>query len=91
MARNQSQEYATMDDDDRRRLEGRTGGSDAGEGGAGELEFGDPRDMDNQGHSQIPREQEEGDTEHADGAAAQLDEASHDAAVESEAAKRRKR
>ena len=86
MARNQSQDYATMDDDERRRLEGKPAA-----GGPDELEFGDPRDMDNQGHSQIPQEQEEADAEHAAGAAAQLDDAAHDAAVKAEAAKRRSR
>lgn len=84
MARNQSQDYATMDDDERRRLEGRPGP------GGGELEFGDPRDMDNQGHSQVPREEEETDPEHNDGAAAQLDEAAHDEAVDAQAKKRRR-
>jgi hypothetical protein len=83
MARNQSQDYATMDDDERRRLEGRPGAG-------GELDFGDPRDMDNQGHSQVPREEEERDPEHRDGAAAQLDEAAHDEAVDAEAKRRRR-
>ena len=83
MARNQSQDYATMDDDERRRLEGRPAP------GNGELEFGDPRDMENQGHSQVPREEEDSDPDHHDGAAAQLDEAAHDEAVRSEDRKRR--
>ena len=82
MARNQSRDFATMDDDERRRLEGRPGA------GSGDLEFGDPRDMDNQGHSQVPREQEEADLEHQDGAAAQLDELAHEKAVEADAKKR---
>jgi hypothetical protein len=80
MARNQGQDYATMDDDERRRF---VGGPPAGEEPS-ELEFGEPRNEDTQGHSQVDAERL--DPEHRDGLAAQLDDAKH-----ADAARRPKR
>lgn len=77
MARNISQDYATMDDDERRRFAQRAPG---GEGPA-ELDFSEPRDEDNQGHSQVAQEAEAADPEHRDGLAAQLDDISHEKRV----------
>ena len=74
MARNISQDYATMDEDERRRFAQR---GPAGEGPA-ELEFSEPRDEENQGHSQVAQEAEADDPEHRDGLAAQLDDVSHE-------------
>ena len=74
MARNISQDYATMDEDERRRFAQRT---PAGEGPA-ELDFTEPRDEENHGHSQVDQEEEAADPEHRDGLAPQLDDASHD-------------
>lgn len=71
MARNQGQDFATMDEDERRRF---AGGLPAGEEPS-ELEFGEPRDEDNQGHSQVDAERL--DPEHRDGLAAQLDDEAH--------------
>ena len=73
MARNQSKDYATMDEDERRRF---AGAPPAGDGPT-ELEFGEPRDEENQGHSQVDQESEGGDPEHRDGLAAQLDDQAH--------------
>lgn len=77
MARNISKDYATMDDDERRRFAQRAPGGD----GPDELDFIEPRDEDNQGHSQVAQEEEKVDPEHRDGLATQLDEASHDKRV----------
>ena len=77
MARNQSQDYATMDDDERRKFAGDPPGAD----GVAELEFDDPRATANQGRSQVDREVEVEDARHRDGLAAQLDEAAHDRAA----------
>jgi hypothetical protein len=77
MARNISQDYATMDEDERRRFAQR---APAGEGPA-ELDFTEPRDEDNQGHSQVAQEEEAADPEHRDGLATQLDDAAHDERV----------
>jgi hypothetical protein len=77
MARNQSQDYATMDDDERRKF----AGAPPAEGTAAELDFEDPRDAANQGHSQIDREVEADDVRHRDGMAAQLDESAHEDAT----------
>ena len=77
MATNKSRKYALMTDEERRRF---TGQDQVAEPAA--LDFEEPRDMENQGHSQIDQEEEEEDTEHRDGPAAQLDEEAHDKAVE---------
>lgn len=74
MARNNAQDYATMDEDARRRFAGQPHGGDAPR----ELDFTEPRDEDeNKGHSQIDQEEEKADAEHRDGLAAQLDDKSH--------------
>lgn len=73
MARNQAKDYATMDEDERRRF---TGAPPAGES-PGELDFEEPRDEGNRGHSQLDREEEAEDPEHRDGLAAQLDDDAH--------------
>jgi hypothetical protein len=82
MARNQAQDYATMDDDERRRFTGEPPAGDE----PSELDFEEPRDEDNQGHSQVDRDTEVGDPEHRDGLAAQLDDEAH-----ADAARRDKR
>ena len=74
MARNISQDYATMDEDERRRFAQRAPGGDA----PVELNFTEPRNEENQGHSQVDQEAEEADPEHRDGLAAQLDDAAHE-------------
>ena len=74
MARNISQDYATMDEDERRRFAQR---APSGEGPS-ELDFTEPRDEENQGHSQVAQEEETADPEHRDGLAAQLDDAAHE-------------
>lgn len=74
MARNNAQDYATMDEDARRRFAGQPKRGD----GPRELDFEEPRDEDeNKGHSQIDQRDEKADPEHRDGLAAQLDEKSH--------------
>jgi len=73
MARNQSQDYATMDEDERRRFAGEPPAAET----PAELEFGEPRDEDNRGHSQLDQAEESGDPEHRDGLAAQLDDQTH--------------
>ena len=82
MARNQAKDYATMDDDERRRFAGEPPAGDE----PSELEFGEPRVEDNQGHSQVDQETETADPEHRDGIAAQLDDEAH-----ADAARRPKR
>ena len=77
MARNQSQDYATMDDDERRKFAGAPPSEDR----VAELDFEDPRDDANQGHSQVDRASEADDPRHRDGMAAQLDEPAHEAAT----------
>ena len=74
MARNVSRDFATMDEDERRRF-ARQGAQ--GEGPR-ELDFTEPRDEENQGHSQMDQEVEASDPEHRDGIATQLDDAKHD-------------
>jgi hypothetical protein len=69
MARNQSRDYATMDDDERRRFAGTPPAGDEPQ----ELDFTDPRGTEeNQGHSQMDQDKEAADPEHRDGLAAQL-------------------
>jgi hypothetical protein len=77
MARNISQDYATMDEDERRRFGQRAPNGE----GPSELDFTEPRDADNQGHSQVAEEVEAADPEHRDGLAAQLDDTSHEKGV----------
>ncbi|HEX6645322.1 MAG TPA: hypothetical protein VF037_11635 [Gemmatimonadales bacterium] len=74
MARNISKDYATMDEDERRRFAQRMPAGDA----PAELDFTEPRDEENQGHSQVAREEESDDPEHRDGVATQLDDAAHE-------------
>jgi hypothetical protein len=83
MAKNQSKEFATMDDDERRRFAIEQGAETSGEG---ELSFGDPRDMDHAG-TRGEGMQREGkhDPERRDGAAAGLDDAAHREAVRRQA------
>jgi hypothetical protein len=83
MAKNQSKEFATMDDDERRRyaLE-----QDAETRDKGELSFGDPRDMDHAGsRGEGLQREDDDDTERRDGAAAALDEQAHREAVRRQA------
>ncbi|HVF07520.1 MAG TPA: hypothetical protein VNC60_02990 [Actinomycetota bacterium] len=77
VARNQSEDYATMDEDERRRF----AGAPPTEEKTAELQLDDPRRDANQGHSQVDRDTEAGDPRHRDGLAAQLDDESHDSAV----------
>lgn len=80
MARNISQDYATMDEDERRRFGQRAPNGE----GPSELDFSEPRDADNQGHSQVAEDVEAADPEHRDGLAAQLDDAAHEKRVRQE-------
>lgn len=77
MARNQAEDYALMDEDERRRF---AGAPPAGEAPR-ELDFTDPRNEGEEGHSQIDSEAEAADPEHRDGIAAELDDAAHEAAA----------
>jgi hypothetical protein len=79
MARNQARDYATMDEDERRRFQGAAPSPD--NAAPSELDFTEPRDEDRQGHSQVDRKAELADSEHRDGLAAQLDDEAHDDAV----------
>lgn len=77
MATNESRKFALMTDEERRRFAAK---DQVKEPAA--LDFEEPRDMENQGHSQMDQEEEQEDPEHRDGLAAQLDEESHDEAVD---------
>lgn len=77
MARNQAEDYALMDEDERRRFAGEPPAGEAPR----ELNFTDPRNEGEAGHSQVDREAEAADPEHRDGIAAELDEAAHEAAT----------
>lgn len=77
MGTNKSRKYALMTDEERRRF---TGQQQVAEPAA--LDFEEPRDMENQGHSQMDQQEEAEDSEHQDGMATQLDEAAHDDAVD---------
>jgi hypothetical protein len=83
MAKNQSKEFATMDDDERRRFAIE---QEAETRDKGELSFGDPRDMDHAG-TRGEGLQREGthDPERRDGAAAELDDEAHREAVRRQA------
>ena len=74
MARNISRDYATMDEDERRRFAQLPNEGEAPE----ELDLEEPRDESGQGHSQIDQEREAADPEHRDGMAAELDDARHE-------------
>lgn len=84
MARNQGREFATMDDDERRRFAQEQGGEASGQP---ELNFDDPRNADKMGQQSASLEQEFADPENRDGGAAQLDEVAHDRAAGRRAAK----
>lgn len=79
MAKNTAREFATMDDDDRRKF------AEEPEGKPTSLDFGDPRDADHMGRDyQTPRD-EIADPEHRDGGAALLDDREHFEHVREEA------
>jgi hypothetical protein len=76
MAKNESREFATMDEEQRKKFE-----LDAGAEGADhkEMDFEEPRDADRMGrHSMNPVTEKRGDR---DGDAANLDDAAHDRRV----------
>jgi hypothetical protein len=72
--KNQSRDFATMSDDERRKyaLENPTDAE------ATELDFDDPRDPDRMGRDYQNPEEEYADPERRDGAAAQLDDEAHE-------------
>ncbi|HLS47434.1 MAG TPA: hypothetical protein VK012_02885 [Gemmatimonadales bacterium] len=74
MARNISKDYATMDEDERRRFAQLPKEGEA----PSELDLEEPRDESAQGHSQIDQERETADPEHRDGLAAELDDTKHE-------------
>ena len=79
MAKNQSRDFATMSDDERRRfaLQEPEGTDEA----QSELDFDNPRNADHMGkHYATPRD-EVADPEARDGGAALLDDVAHDEAV----------
>ena len=78
MARNISKDYALMDEDERRRFAQKLPGGEA----PSELDFTEPRDEENQGHSQMAQDEESEDPEHRDGVAAQLDDERHERKVQ---------
>lgn len=77
MARNKGKTFATMNEDERNQLSGSGGEQD--EGGA--LAFDDPRDADRVGRHYATPSDESADPDARDGAAADLDDESHDRAV----------
>lgn len=84
MAKNLGREFATMDDDERRRfaLEEEEGSREL----PAELSFDEPRDEDKMGSHFGSLREEVGDPEHRDGTSALLDDEQHEHAVEEETA-----
>jgi hypothetical protein len=85
MARNKAQEFATMDEDERKDLAGDAAGQSAGN----ELAFDDPRDADKMGRQYASMRDEVADPDERDGDAANLDDAAHRRAVAREARRTR--
>ena len=88
MAKNESREFATMTDEERRRFELERG-STAPEEAGDELELEDPRNADKMGRQYGSFEEEIADPDARDGSAALLDDAEHDRNVENEEARKR--
>jgi uncharacterized membrane protein len=80
MARNKGEEFATMHEDERDRFTGAGGEQDEG----GTLAFDDPRKADRMGRHYAEPGDEVADPEHRDGTAAELDDESHQRAVDAE-------
>ncbi len=80
MARNTAQEFATMDEDDRKKL----AGTEAGQSAGNELAFDDPRNADRMGRHYASARDEIADPDDRDGDAANLDEAAHRRAVDAQ-------
>jgi hypothetical protein len=82
MAKNQSREFATMTEEERRRFE-QEPASDAESGDAppDELAMDDPRDEDRMGRKYASLRDEIADPEHRDGLGAQLNDESHQRAL----------
>lgn len=79
MAKNRGREFATMDDDERRRFELKP---DKGEGAAPEeLDLENPRDADRMGRVYATPSEEIADPEHRDGMAAQADTEAHEESI----------
>ena len=80
MAKNLGREFATMDDDERRRfaLEAEEGSREL----PAELSFDEPRDEDRMGSHYGSLREEVADPEHRDGASALLNDEEHERAVE---------
>ena len=76
MARNQSREFATMTEEERRRFALERGTGQA-ETAAEELELGDPRDEDQVGRQYSSLKAEVADPDARDGQAALLDDEAH--------------
>lgn len=79
--KNQSRDFATMSDDERRKfaLENPTDAE------VTELAFDEPRDADRMGRHYQEPDEEYADPEHRDGTAAQLDDEQHDEHVRRDA------
>lgn len=77
MAKNLSREFATMDEDERRRFALERGGEGEDEPQE-ELAFDDPRNPDRMGRGYATPSDEVADPEHRDGLAAQADTPAHD-------------
>lgn len=77
MAKNESREFATMSDDERRRFALEQEGSGGGEQGADELELGDPRNDEHLGPQYASLDAEVADPDARDGSAALLDDEQH--------------
>lgn len=84
MAKNTAEEFATMDEDERKKLAGDVGGQSAGN----EMAFDDPRDPDHMGKHYASPHDEVADADERDGTAAELDDAAHRRAVEKQSRKR---
>jgi hypothetical protein len=83
--KNMSRKFATMTDEERLRFEQEQGETAAGESNdeaSDELEMGDPRDADRMGRHHASLKAEVADPDARDGEAAELDERSHEQAVE---------
>lgn len=83
--KNMSRKFATMTDEERLRFEQEQGETAAGESNdeaSDELEMGDPRDADRMGRHYADPAAEVADPDARDGAAAELDDRSHEQAVE---------
>jgi hypothetical protein len=87
MARNLSRKFATMSEEERLRFAQEE--SEGTEDRPTELDFEEPRDQDNMGAGFASLKEEVADPEHRDGLAAQLDDESHERAIQEQNRARR--